>query len=129
MKFKVTHTDQAPGAIGPYSQAVKGAGFLFLSGQIGMDPRSGELVSEEVGPQTSQALVNLLAVLRAEGLDFGDVVETTIYLVDMDDFEEVNALYARAMGDNRPARVTVSVDGLPKGAEIEIKMTAVFPRV
>ncbi|HEX2165138.1 MAG TPA: RidA family protein [Thermoanaerobaculia bacterium] len=117
------HTDRAPAAIGPYSQAVSVGDFVFTSGQVGLDPASGEL-REGFEAQARQVLANLAAVLAEAGLGFGDVVKTTIYLTDLADFPLVNQLYGDAMGDHRPARSTVQVAGLPKGALVEIDLVA-----
>jgi 2-iminobutanoate/2-iminopropanoate deaminase len=120
---KVIKTDVAPGAIGPYSQAITAGGFVFTAGQIGLDPASGELVAG-VANQTQRAMQNLREVLSAAGADFGDVVKTTIYLIDLNDFSEVNNVYAAYFKDGPPARSTVQVAALPKGALVEIDMIA-----
>jgi len=125
LAISIIKTDKAPAAIGPYSQAVQAGNLLFLSGQLGLDPQSGNLVSDQVEAQARQAMQNLQAVLEAAGLNFSHVAETTIYLVDMADFQAVNTIYAEAMGAYRPARVTVGVASLPKNGKVEIKMTAV----
>jgi 2-iminobutanoate/2-iminopropanoate deaminase len=122
MKFLAT--DGAPKAIGPYSQAVVEAGFLFASGQIPLDPKSGELVSGGIEASTERVLDNMEAVLRSAGLLFNDVVKTTVFLVKSEDFPAMNAIYARRFGDHRPARSTVIVAALPKGATVEIDMIA-----
>ncbi|MBN2738091.1 MAG: RidA family protein [Spirochaetales bacterium] len=126
MKIETLHTEKAPAAIGPYSQAVKAGDFLFLSGQIPIDPESGEMVASDITLQTRQVLYNLQMVLESQGLGFSNVVETTIFMVDLKDFAVVNRIYQEAMGEHRPARVTVQVAGLPKEALVEIKMTACF---
>ena len=119
------HTTAAPAAIGPYSQAIVAGGFLFASGQIALDPRTGELAGNDVETQTRQVTANLAAVLAAAGLTFGDVVKTTIYLVDMGDFAAVNAIYAELFGDGvPPVRSTVAVAALPRGARIEVDVIA-----
>ncbi|BDE07134.1 reactive intermediate/imine deaminase [Vulcanimicrobium alpinum] len=119
------HTATAPAAIGPYSQAIAAGGFVFTSGQIALDPVSGALVDAEVGGQTRQVMANLAAVLAAAGLTFGDVVKTTIFLVDMNDFAEVNAVYGESFaGEIAPARSTVAVAALPRGARVEIEAIA-----
>ena len=120
---KVIHTDKAPGAIGPYSQAIVAGGLVFTAGQIGLDPASGELAGD-VAYQTQRAMQNLREVLAAAGADFNDVVKTTIYLVDLDDFIEVNDVYAAYFKDGPPARSTVQVAALPMGALVEIDMVA-----
>jgi 2-iminobutanoate/2-iminopropanoate deaminase len=117
-------TDRAPAAIGPYSQAVVAGGLLFASGQIALDPARGELVAGGVEAQAEQALKNLAAVLEAGGSSLRSVLRCTVYLVSMDDFAAVNAVYARAFGATRPARATVAVAALPKGARVEIDAIA-----
>jgi 2-iminobutanoate/2-iminopropanoate deaminase len=113
----------APAAIGPYSQAIKLDGFVFCSGQLGLDPTSGELV-EGVEAQAERSLRNLAAVLDAAGMTLADVVKTTLFLADMGDFDAVNAVYARHMPDPPPARSTVAVKALPKGGLVEIEAIA-----
>ena len=117
-------TTQAPAAIGPYSQAIRADGYLFCSGQLGLDPATGDFVAGDVGAQAEQALRNLGAVLDAAGLTFGDVVKTTIFLADMADFAAVNGVYGRFVTDPPPARSTVAVAALPKGGRVEIEATA-----
>jgi 2-iminobutanoate/2-iminopropanoate deaminase len=117
-------TAQAPAAIGPYSQAIRADGYLFCSGQLGLDPASGDFVAGDVGAQAEQALRNLGAVLEAAGLTFEDVVKTTIFLADMADFAAVNGVYGRFVTDPPPARSTVAVAALPKGGRVEIEATA-----
>jgi len=117
-------TDQAPAAIGPYSQGIKAGGFCYFSGQIPLDPISGELVAGGIGEQTERVMQNMEAALAGAGLDYADVVKTTIFLTDMNDFASVNGIYGEHLGDNRPARATVAVAGLPKGALIEIEWVA-----
>lgn len=117
-------TAQAPAAIGPYSQAIRADGYLFCSGQLGLDPASGDFVAGDVGAQAEQALRNLGAVLEAAGLTFEDVVKTTIFLADMADFVAVNGVYGRFVTDPPPARSTVAVAALPKGGRVEIEATA-----
>lgn len=121
------HSDGAPKAIGPYSQAVSAAGWLFTSGQIALDPESGEIVPGGFEAQARRVLDNLRAVLGSAGCGFGDVVRATVYVVDLADFPKLNALYAEAMGDHRPARSTVQVAALPKGALVEIDLIAKLP--
>jgi 2-iminobutanoate/2-iminopropanoate deaminase len=122
MKFLAT--EGAPKAIGPYSQAVIEGGFLFASGQIPLDPGSGELVSGGIEASTERVLDNMEAVLGSAGLRFSNVVKTTVFLVKGEDFPAMNAIYARRFGDHRPARSTVIVAALPKGATVEIDMIA-----
>jgi 2-iminobutanoate/2-iminopropanoate deaminase len=116
-------TGSAPAAIGPYSQGIATDGFLFCSGQIGLDPLSGDLV-EGLEAQTERALKNVSAILDAAGLTMADAVKTTIFLTDMNAFSTVNAIYATHVVDPPPARSTVAVSALPKGAEIEIEVIA-----
>jgi 2-iminobutanoate/2-iminopropanoate deaminase len=118
------HTADAPAAIGPYAQAVSTGGFLFTSGQVALDPRSGEIVAGGFEPQARQVLANLRAVLATAGCDFDDVVKATVYVVDLADFPKLNALYGEAMGTHRPARSTVQVAALPKGGLVEIDLVA-----
>ena len=117
-------TDQAPAAIGPYAQAVRAGNWVFCSGQLGIDPANGHL-TDGVENQTQQALRNLNAVLAATGLTLGHVAKTTIFLADMADFKAVNAIYAQAFGDHKPARATVQVARLPLDARVEIECIAV----
>jgi len=117
-------TAQAPAAIGPYSQAICADGYLFCSGQLGLDPATGDFVAGDVRAQAEQALRNLGAVLEAAGLTFEDVVKTTIFLADMADFAAVNGVYGRFVTDPPPARSTVAVAALPKGGRVEIEATA-----
>lgn len=117
-------TDQAPAAIGPYSQAIAADGFMFLSGQIPLDPATGELVTGDIRLETQRVLDNLQAVLAAGGATFGDVVKTTIYLTNLGDFAAVNEVYAKAFVAAPPARATVQVAALPRGARVEIDAIA-----
>lgn len=119
-------TDAAPAAIGPYSQAVRGHRLLFCSGQLGLDPASGELASGTEA-QAERALANVRAVVEAAGGGMRDVVRTTVYLADMNDFAAVNAVYARHFEEPYPARSTVAVAALPKGGRVEIEATAFLP--
>ena len=118
------HTDDAPAAIGPYAQAVSAGGFLFTSGQIPLDPKSGEMVAGGFEAQARQVLANLRAVLASAGCGFEDVVKATVYVIDFADFPTLNALYGEVMGSHRPARSTVQVAALPKGALVEIDFVA-----
>ena len=122
--LRAVHTDDAPGAIGPYSQAIVTDGWIFASGQIPLDPVSGELVGGDVAAQTVQVLKNLEAVLAGAGGSMGTVVKTTVFLSDMSLFAEMNAVYQAHFGDHRPARATVAVAGLPKGVDVEIEVVA-----
>jgi 2-iminobutanoate/2-iminopropanoate deaminase len=123
--MKPISTKEAPAAIGPYSQAILMSGMVFLSGQIPLDPKTGEMVSGDVTAQTERVIENLRAVLAAAECTFANVVKTTIFLTNMDDFQAVNAVYAKAFGDHRPARATVAVAALPRGARVEIEAIAV----
>ena len=120
MSTTVIHTDQAPAAIGPYSQGIVANGLLFTAGQIALDPRSGEIVAGDVQAQTERVMQNLEAILDAAGATWTDVVKTTVYLQDMKDFPRMNEVYARVLGSARPARSTVAVAGLPRGVLVEI---------
>src|SRR5262245_53726954 len=117
-------TEKAPKAIGPYSQAIRANGLLFLSGQIPLDPSSGDLVRGTIEEETGRVLENLEAVLRAAGSGLDRVVRPTVFLADLADFAAMNAVYARHFGDTRPARSTVQVAALPKGARVEIDVIA-----
>ena len=117
-------TLDAPAAIGPYSQAIRSGDLVFLSGQVPIDPKTGELVVGDIAVQTDRVLDNLSAVLGAAGCGFGDVVKTTIYLVDLGDFQAVNQTYAKRFTAAPPARATVQVSALPKGARVEIDAIA-----
>jgi 2-iminobutanoate/2-iminopropanoate deaminase len=126
MSRTVISTDHAPGAIGPYSQAIQAEGkFLFLSGQIPLTP-TGELITGDIGEQTAQVMSNLQAVLEAAGLTFANVVKTTVLLSSMDHFVTVNAIYGSHFTENPPARATYAVAGLPRGVDIEIEAIAVY---
>ncbi len=122
---QIIHSEAAPSAVGPYSQAVAAGGLVFVSGQIPLDPATGELIDGDIAAQAERVLENLGAVLKAAGLTFGDVVKTTIYLTDMADFAAVNQVYARYFPTEEPARATIQVAALPKGARIEIDAVAV----
>lgn len=118
-------TENAPGAIGPYSQAVKTGNMVFCSGQIPIDPATGEFVSNDVAEQTRQVLKNLIAVLEAAGTDLNNVVKTTVFLADMNDFTAMNEIYAEFFNENKPARATVQAARLPRDARVEIECIAV----
>jgi 2-iminobutanoate/2-iminopropanoate deaminase len=120
----VITTGRAPAAIGPYSQAVRSGSLVFCSGQIPLDPATGQLVEGGIEAQTAQVLDNLTAVLAAAGLTLGDVVKTTVFLVSMDDFPAMNEVYARYFDEDPPARSTIAVAALPKGARVEIEAIA-----
>jgi 2-iminobutanoate/2-iminopropanoate deaminase len=122
--MKLVTTDDAPKAIGPYSQAVVEGGYLFASGQIPLDPKTGEMVGGAIEQSAERVLDNLEAVLKAAGLSFADVVKTTVYLTKAEDFAAMNGIYARRMGENKPARSTVIVAALPRNAPMEIDLIA-----
>ena len=124
MAFQIVSTSGAPKAIGPYSQGVLSNGFLFTAGQVALDPAKGELVSGGITEQTTRALDNLRAVLAEAGTDFSQVVKTTVFLVDMAEFTAMNEVYGRAFGSHKPARSTVAVAALPRGARVEIEVIA-----
>ncbi|MCS7038293.1 MAG: RidA family protein [Anaerolineae bacterium] len=124
MSRQIIHTDQAPAAIGPYSQAVRVGPFVFTAGQIGLDPGTGQLVADDVAAQTRQVMANLAAVLAAAGTDLTRIVKTTIFLTDMADFPAVNAVYGSFFPAEPPARSTVAVAALPRGARVEIEAIA-----
>jgi 2-iminobutanoate/2-iminopropanoate deaminase len=122
--MKFIATDEAPKAIGPYSQAVVEGGFLFAAGQIPLDPKTGELVGGSIEQSAERVFDNLGAVLKAAGLSFSDVVKTTVYLTKAEDFATLNGVYARRMGEHKPARSTVIVAALPRNAPMEIELIA-----
>ena len=124
MSRDVISTDHAPGAIGPYSQAIRAGGFLFCSGQIALDPATGEVVDGGIEAQTEQVMQNLGGVLEAGGSSWAQVVKTTIYLTTMEDFVACNEVYGRFFPDAPPARATVAVAGLPKGVVVEVDAVA-----
>ncbi len=121
---KVISTAEAPKAIGPYSQAIEADGFIFVSGQIPLIPATGEIVEGSVEVQTARVLENLKAILEAAGASLEDVVKTTVYITNMDDFAKVNGIYGQYFQENPPARVCVEVSKLPKGALVEIDVIA-----
>ncbi len=125
--MNVINTSEAPAAIGPYSQAMRVGEFVFLSGQIPLDPRTGEMVTGDVAAQTERVMKNLGAVLEAAGSGFGSVVKTTIYLTDLGNFQTVNGIYGKYFAANPPARATVQVSALPRGADVEIDAVAHVP--
>lgn len=124
MEIWSVETDKAPAAIGPYSQAITSDGYVFCSGQVAIDPATGELIEGSIAEQTRRCMDNLSAVLAAAGTKMSHVVKTTIYLMDMDDFVEVNDVYAEYFLGNPPARATVGVAALPRGARVEIDCIA-----
>lgn len=121
---EIISTENAPGAIGPYSQAIKAGNMVFCSGQIPIDPQTGEFVSNEIGAQTEQVLKNLTAVLEAAGTGLNNVVKTTVFLIDMNDFAAMNEIYAKYFNENKPARATVQAARLPRDARVEIECIA-----
>ena len=123
---KIISTPEAPAAIGPYSQAVRVGSTIYCAGQIPLDPKSGQIVSQDISEQTRRVLENIGAVLRSEGLTFENIVKTTIFLTDLADFQTVNEIYASYFKKEPPARSTVQVPALPKGARVEIEAIAVI---
>jgi len=122
--MKTIHSDQAPKAVGPYSQAISHGGILYASGQIGLRPDTGKMIADDVEAQAKQVTQNLSAVLAAAGATVNDIIKVTIFLVDMNDFARVNPIYAAWLGEHRPARATVAVAALPLGAQVEMDLTA-----
>ena len=122
--MKPIHTDKAPAAVGPYSQAMVCDGWLYVSGQVALEPGSGEMIGSDAPTQASQLFRNLGAILAEAGTEPSAVVRATVYLTDMADFASVNELYAQFFGEHRPARACVAVSGLPKGALVEIDVIA-----
>ena len=125
MKHQVIHTDNAPKAIGPYSQAVKAGNMLFVSGQVPFVPETMEIVEGDVQAQTRQSLTNVQAILKEAGADFSDVVKTTVFIKDMNEFAQINEVYGEFFGENKPARACVEVARLPKDVKVEIEVIAV----
>ena len=125
MKHQVIHTDNAPAAIGPYSQAIKAGNMLFVSGQVPFVPETMEIVEGDVQAQTRQSLTNVQAILKEAGADFSDVVKTTVFIKDMNEFAQINEVYAEFFGENKPARSCVEVARLPKDVKVEIEVIAV----
>ena len=128
MTLRQISTDKAPSAIGPYSQGIIANGFLFTAGQIPLDPVAGQIVAGGIVEQTERVMENLQAVLAAAGASWKDVVKTTVYLHDLSHFPTVNEIYGKRLGDARPARSTVQVPGLPRGALVEIDAIAVVAK-
>ena len=124
MTKRIIQTEQAPAAIGPYSQAISIGDFLFTSGQIALDPESGIFLSAEIEEETEQTLKNISAILQADGLNFENVVKTTVYLSDLNHFSRMNQVYEKYFSKTKPARACVQVTALPKGAKIEIDAIA-----
>jgi len=125
MKTEVIQTPEAPKAIGPYVQAARAGSFLFLAGQVGIDPATGQVVEGGIQEQTNQVLKNLSAVLRAANSSLEKVVKTTVYLTDLNEFQPMNEVYAQYFSDWKPARATVQVSRLPLGAKVEIDAVAI----
>lgn len=123
---EIVATERAPRAIGPYSQAVRSGNFLFASGQIPIDPATGEFVAGGITEQTEQVMRNVSAILEAAGASLHQVVKTTVFLVDMDDFTAMNEVYGRFFGENPPARATVQAARLPRDARVEIEAIAIL---
>jgi len=126
---KIIHTEKAPKAIGPYSQAIRTESLVYTAGQVGINPATGELVEGGIEAQTRQVLTNLTNVLEASDSGLNFVVKTTVFLKDMNDFAKMNAIYAEFFSENPPARSTVAVAALPKGALVEIEAVAMLPAV
>ena len=124
MTKRTIQTEQAPAAIGPYSQAIRIGDFLYTSGQIALDPESGIFLSGEIEEETEQTLKNISAILQAGGVNFENVIKTTVYLSDLNDFTRMNQVYEKYFSKNKPARACVQVAALPKGAKIEIEAIA-----
>jgi 2-iminobutanoate/2-iminopropanoate deaminase len=122
---KIVSTTDAPAAVGPYSQAVRVGQMVFTAGQIPLDPKSGQIVSEDISEQTRQVMNNLTAVLKAENLTFDHIVKTTVFMTDLGQFTQMNEVYATYFSNQPPARSTVQVTALPKGARVEIECIAV----
>ena len=121
---KIISTSEAPAAIGPYSQAIRSGDFLFCSGQIPLDPKNGQMVSDDITPQTRRVMDNISGLLKSEGLSLADVLKTTIFLTDLGNFQTVNEIYGSYFTSEPPARSTVQVSALPKGAKVEIEVIA-----
>jgi 2-iminobutanoate/2-iminopropanoate deaminase len=124
MNKRIIKTDQAPAAIGPYSQAVRIGNMLYTSGQIALDPRSGEFLSGELEQETERTLENISAILKADGLSLDNIVKTTVYLTDLRYFTRMNQIYEKYFSENKPARACAQVAALPKGAKVEIEAIA-----
>ncbi|NMU16001.1 RidA family protein [Clostridioides difficile] len=126
MKHEVIHTNDAPAALGPYSQAIKAGNLLFVSGQVPLVPETMEVVEGDVQAQTAQSLKNLKAILAESGADFSNVVKTTVFIKDMNEFGAINEVYDEYFGENKPARACVEVARLPKDVKVEIEVIAVL---
>ena len=126
MNNQVINTNEAPAAIGPYSQAIKAGNMLFISGQGSFNPKTMEIVDGDVKAQTSQALENIGAILKEAGADFSNIVKTTVFIKDMEDFSEINEVYVEYFGEHKPARSCVEVARLPKDIKVEIELIVVL---
>ena len=126
MKHEIIHTDNAPAAIGPYSQAVKAGNLLFVSGQVPFVPETMEIVEGDVKAQTRQSLSNVQAILKEAGADFSNVVKSTVFISDMNEFAQINEVYSEFFGENKPARACVEVARLPRDVKVEIEVIAVI---
>ena len=126
MDYEVIHTNDAPAAIGPYSQAIKAGNLLFISGQVPFNPETMEVVEGDVKAQTAQSLKNLQAILKEAGADFSNVVKTTVFIKDMNEFAQINEVYAECFGYNKPVRVCVEIARLPEDVKVEIELIAVL---
>ena len=124
MEKKVIRTENAPAPIGPYNQAIQYGDMLFVSGQIAIDPQTNELVQGNIQEETHMVMKNLKAVLNEAGMDFSNIIKSSIFIMDMGQFGEINEVYAQYFGENPPARETVQVAGLPKGVNVEISVVA-----
>ena len=124
MQKKSVNTTKAPGAIGPYSQAIRVGDFLYTSGQISLDPKTMEMITGNIELETKKVLQNIEAILSAEGLNFGHVIKTTVYLTDLSEFTRMNQVYEKFFSNTKPARACVQVAALPKGAKVEIDAIA-----
>lgn len=124
MAGEIVQTDNAPGAIGPYSQAMKVGNLVYTAGQIPLDPATGQLVEGDVTAQSERVMKNVAAILEAAGSSMDNIVKTTCFLTDLANFAAFNEVYAKHMGDNRPARSTIQVAGLPAGAQVEVEVVA-----
>lgn len=124
MAGEIVQTDNAPGAIGPYSQAMKVGNLIYTAGQIPLDPATGQLVEGDVTAQSERVMENVAAILEAAGTSMSNIVKTTCFLTDLGNFAAFNDVYAKHMGDNRPARTTIQVAGLPAGAQVEVEVVA-----
>lgn len=125
MEIQIINTNSAPAPIGPYNQAIKSGSMLFISGQIALNAETGQLVKEDIIAETHQVMQNLRNILTEAGMDFNDVVKSTIFIMDMNDFSKINEVYGKYFTGYFPARETVQVAGLPKGVNVEISMIAI----